>query len=176
MNCPSGSQSGEASLIDYVAGKVRGPAGVELRVHIEQCRHCSSYVAQQQSVWQMLGEWEPEFESSNFSGAFSERSLAERLALMPPEPWLARTAGSIAAGKLKPAFTVTALTALLAIGVYLRSPSAPAGNLLPHSVAPKAQFVSPVEADQIDRAIADLQLLHQLDTVPEAAPHATRSM
>ena len=176
MICPLESRGGEASLVEFVAGKVRGPAGALLRAHVDNCRPCGEYVAEQRTIWRLLDDWEPEFESFGFDNSF-----ASRLAKLSADPWLIRTGRFAVARLLKPAFTVTAVTALLAVSIYVRNPFAglPAvaiSHPVQHTTKTVSRVISRLEAEQMDRTIDDLQLLHQLDSLSEGHKEPSRSM
>jgi len=164
----------EATLLDYVAGKVRGPNGARLRAHLDDCQRCAKWVAAQKTVWHLLDEWQTEFESTSFT-----KDVSIRVSSLPPEPWLAQTGRFVAARVWRPAFAVTAITALFAVGLYLKNPFfvSPRDPVTSHGRAlPASSYVSPVEAEQIDRAFDDLQLLHQVDTVTEGSKKPLRTM
>jgi hypothetical protein len=177
MRCPKTRRGGEAKLVAFVAGTVRGPEGARLRAHLDDCARCSEYVAGQKAIWQLLDEWEPEFPSAGCDASFG-KDVAAKVANLPPEPWFAKSSRWVMGRVLQPALTVTAITAILAIGLYVRDPFATTSQ---HSspgrsatIAPR--IISPVEAEQMDRAFDDLQLLHQLDSVSDSKKEASRSL
>lgn len=77
MRCPWTSRGGEAKLVAFVAGKVRGPEGSRLRVHLDDCVRCSEYVAGQKAIWQLMDEWEPEFPLGRVQRELWKRSGGE---------------------------------------------------------------------------------------------------
>lgn len=171
--CPWASRCGEEKLMAFVAGKVRGPDGARLRAHVEDCRRCTEYVNQQKAIWQLLDEWDPEFAPAGFA-----RDVETRLANLPPERWLSQASRFVMGRVVRPAFTVSAITALLAIGVYMRNPfvSSNPASFAPRVAAVAPHGISPVEAEQMDRAFDDMQLLHQLDSLSEVGKKTARSM
>ena len=108
--CPKAIRGGEATLVAFVAGKVRGPDGARLRAHLEDCERCRDYVEGQRAIWQLLDDWQPELQNTNFNSDF-----ASRLAHLPPEPWFVEIGRLVAARMLKPAFTFSAIAAVLAV-------------------------------------------------------------
>jgi hypothetical protein len=164
-------------LVAFVAGKVRGPEGARLRAHVDDCTHCTEYVAGQKAIWQLLDEWEPEYPSAGICDDF-ESDLAMRVANLPSEPWLVKSGRWVMGRILQPALTVTAITAILAIGFYVRDPFVRTSqNSSPTRTAATApRVISPVEAEQMDRAFDDMQLLHQLDSQSDGTKDAARSM
>ena len=171
--CPKAIRGGEATLVAFVAGKVRGPDGARLRAHLEDCERCRDYVEGQRAIWQLLDDWQPELQNTNFNSDF-----ASRLAHLPPEPWFVEIGRRVAARMLKPAFTFSAIAAVLAVSVYVRNPFVASGHtqFVPRTVASAPRVISPVEAEQVDRAIDDMQLLHQLDSFSEVSKDPARSM
>lgn len=165
--CPWAGRGGEARLMAFVAGKVRGSDGADVRGHLDECQRCSDYVAAQMAIWQLLDEWEPEFVDDSFSS-----DVKKRVAGIEPEIWPLQVAKFVLVRLRRPAFAVTAVTAILAISIYLKHPfpihSAPA--------APAARVISPGEADQMDRAFDDFQLLHLLDVGVESKKTTQRAM
>jgi hypothetical protein len=177
MRCPRTSRGGKAKLVAFVAGTVRGPEGARLRIHLDGCAHCSEYVAGQKAIWQLMDEWEPEYPSASCGASFGNE-VAARVASLAPEPWLVKCGRWVMGRILQPALTVTAITAILAIGFYVRDPFAGTSrNSSPVRSTPVApRIISPVEADQMDRAFNDMQMLHQLDSVSDGAKDVSRSL
>jgi len=177
MRCPQTSRGGEAKLVAYVAGKVRGPDGARLRAHLDDCARCNEYVAGQKAIWQLLDEWEPEFPTVGCNSTFG-KDVAVRVASLPPDPWFVKSGRWVMARVLQPALTVTAITAILAVGFYIRDPFGASSRNSPgkQSGVVAKQGISPVEAEQIDRAFDDMQLLHQLDAAADGNKDAARSM
>jgi len=171
--CPWASRSGEARLLAFVAGRVRGPDGIRLRAHLEDCHRCSEYVAKQKAIWGILDEWEPEFTRPDFTS-----DVVVRVNNLPPENWFVQSGRFIMARMFRPACTVATISALLAISLYIRNPfvTSTQAPFAPRVVAAAPQGISPVEAEQMDRALDDLQLLHQLDALSDSSKDAPRSM
>ena len=66
MNCPIKSKENTEWLLDYTAAKLdRERAGVVAR-HVESCPDCKLFVEEQRTVWNALGQWEPEPVGSDF--------------------------------------------------------------------------------------------------------------
>jgi hypothetical protein len=169
MTCPATTRDGEAKLLAFVAGKIRGPEGARFRSHVDGCSRCEEFVSGQQALWSLLDEWEPELGPTEF-----DRTFAVRLNNLAPEPRWLQAGRYFTAWMSRPALSLAALTMLMALGLYLKSPF---GSAVPDQFkAPVQQNVSPVEAEQMDRAFDDLQLLHQLDAPSEESHGSTRSM
>jgi hypothetical protein len=175
MRCPKTSRGGEAKLVAFVAGTVRGPEGAQLRAHLDDCAPCSEYVAGQKAIWQLLDEWEPEFPSSALGASFG-RDVVAKVATLPPEPWFAKSGRWVMGRILQPALTATAITAIIAIGFYVRDPFSATLQYSPAKAVATPRAISPVEAEQVDRAFDDMQLLHQLDSVSDGKKGAARSL
>lgn len=120
--------------------------------HAESCPHCSELRA----VWLALDEWKPQQISEGFN-----RELWRRIDAEPaPRGWFA--------GFWKPAISVAAGLAIATVVIYERSPKVPAPS------SPLA--ISAADADQLEHALDDIQLLHDVDAIPAAAKPATGAL
>jgi hypothetical protein len=153
MQCPLEHEDSDRVLLDYAAGRLRRAAAMDLETHIRACARCAKFDSEQQRVWRALNLWE----MAPVDSSFNQR-LFERLDLAPSLPWYRRALPS------RPMWWhLVSLTAVcvLAVAAFVEDnplrfgPAAPAGLR-----------IGPSEADQVEVALTDLQLLRQLDFPP----------
>jgi len=147
-HCPT-----EDVLLDYVAGSLNAAQAAGFERHAKECSRCDALLASQAAVWRGLDEWKPEPVSAGFNRELWRRIDAEAA----PPLWSA----------LRFWKQLAPLVAVLALVVT--------GYMLDHRAqqavtAPAAVTVSTSEADQLERALDDLQLLETVDTASSAKP------
>lgn len=128
--------------MDYCAGRLEGGRRLELERHLEECGACRTYCEEQQAVWNLLDEWEPEPVSWGFDRRV-ETAAAEQPA------WWRRVLDGVA---WKPALPVAAGFALWVLMSPLNVP-APVNPV---------QAEAPPNAEQVERALEDLEMLQQI--------------
>ncbi len=169
MKCLLSSESGKCLLLQHVAGRLQGAQKASVLAHVRGCDVCREHVAEQSRVWDFLDEWEPQPVSLGFNRELYAR--VERESRIP----LWRTLGDILNGWVaRPTLPLAAFTLLIIAGVYLERPQAPSAALPVAAEAPAV--VTPTDAEQLDKALDDLQLLHQLDLVKDEAAEASHGM
>jgi hypothetical protein len=136
---------------------------IRFEQHLSTCAECAAFLAGQTEVWRALDAWEPEPISLDFN-----RQLWRRIDAAAAAPWYRKLADSLRLGAWKPALPLTAALFLVATAFMMDHPRAvpvtpSAGN---------ASGVSVVEAEQVEKALDDIQLLRQLDA---AAGTGTKS-
>jgi hypothetical protein len=150
-HCPT-----EDVLLDYVAGSLAGAQLAEFERHAKECSRCDALVASQAAVWRSLDEWKPAPVSVGFNRELWRRIDAEAAA---PSWWTGLHFW-------KQVAPLVAVLALVVTGFLMDQ----------HSrrpvTRPAAAAVSVSEADQLERALDDLQLLEAVDTAPPAKPAA----
>jgi anti-sigma factor RsiW len=150
-HCPT-----EDVLLDYVAGSLNAAQLAEFERHTKECSRCDALAASQATVWRSLDEWKPEPVSAGFNRELWRRIDEEAAA----SSWWAM---------LHSWKRIAPLAAVLALVVT--------GYVMDHHssrpvTAPAAVAVSASEADQLERALDDLQLLEAVDTASSAKPAA----
>jgi len=136
-NCPIESGA-EEILLDYAARRLDPIRSRTLESHVAGCPRCAEYGRRQQAVWDVLDTWEAEPVSLDFQRRIWERIEKE------DRRWLAGV-------NWRPAVPL-ALTAMFFI-LWNRPATTPAGP----SVTAEG-----VAAEQVERAMEDLDMLAQL--------------
>jgi len=164
VRCPLQSGDEGAVLLSYLDRRL-DPASTEaLDRHLAICPDCARVVETQRSVWAALDQWEPVAVSADFDDRVMARIAAER------EPWWRRMMDSWSAvAWWKPAMPVAALccVALLAVAVW-RGPASANGVATP--------VLDSVEAQQVEDALTDLEMLRQLGLTETPATGETQSL
>ncbi|HEU5021395.1 MAG TPA: hypothetical protein VFT60_05875 [Bryobacteraceae bacterium] len=150
-HCPT-----EDVLLEYVAGALAGAQLAELELHTKECSRCDALVASQAAVWRSLNEWKPEPVSAGFNRELWRRIDADAAA---PSWW----AGLRFWKQVAP---LAVVLALVVTGFVMDRQSHPP------AATSAAAAVSASEADQLERALDDLQLLEAVDSVAPAKPAA----
>ncbi len=149
----------------YTAGTLSAGEVAALESHIEGCEACGARAAAQKDVWAALDLWEPEAISDDFDRRLYARIAAAggrrwwHFVLRPEVSFSFRTAGPVA----------VACLALVAAFFYR--------NADPMAGAPQAPSISiqrKVDADQVERALDDLEMLKQM-SLPAAGESGSQS-
>jgi len=149
MNCPL-EAGNEGVLLDYAAGKLKAGGRAQMDRHMESCSACKQFAGAQATVWQALDNWEPAEVSMDFDRrlyARIEQDVSWWTRLMRPLNPLFRHLVPIAA---------TAGVIIMA-GLLLNRPSA-----VP-AVPPQSAQVESLQADQLQRALDDMEMLRQFN-------------
>jgi hypothetical protein len=120
---------------------------------MDVCPQCAEFRAGQELVWQALDAWEAPAITPDFN-----RRLYQRIETEAAAPWYKRLFTTPLA-MWKPAIPLAAAGLVIVAGFVLDHPVATNAPS-----APPAIRVSVAEAEQVESALDDLQLLRQLDT------------
>jgi len=150
MNCPLQSEDTLDLLLDYSAGCLDRNRAAMLNEHMNRCTACAAFRAEQNELWTALDAWKPEPVGPHFNGQFWQKVDALEAA-----PWHRRVLDALRRGAWKPAFPLAAAAVLIAAGFVFDHH----GNL-----APKPATVNASEAEQVEAALDDIQLLRQFET------------
>ncbi len=166
MICPIENDDVEL-LLAYCSGKVTDPESAQVKLHVVRCPECASFVQLQRAVWNALDVWEPTPVTSDF-----DRRLYARIAEADREPWYARMFDFVRPVFDQPALPLVAATVIIVAGFFFdqkqvisTTPSQPA-----------AIRVSVTEAEQVERTLDDIQMLHQFDSDAQEAEKPSKSM
>jgi hypothetical protein len=160
MQCPTQHGDNMGILLDFCARRLSAARTLEIERHLELCAACRQAVESQQSVWNLLSEWEPEPTSADF-----DRRLYQRLEEPERTAWLVRLTGYVRA-VWKPAIPVLLTAATALTFVFVREPEpAPAP-------APRSAAVETLDVNQVEQTLDDLNMLRQMSP----APTSTQSM
>jgi anti-sigma factor RsiW len=153
MNCPLQMQSLDL-LLDYSAGRLNAPARFALEEHMERCAECAAFRVEQTAVWEALDLWSPPPVTVDFN-----RRLWKRIDESANRPWYQALADTFRLADYKPLIPLTAAVAVIVAGFLLDHPS---------PMKPATGFTAN-EANQVEQALDDIQLLHQFDVAQNAA-------
>ncbi|HEY1336814.1 MAG TPA: zf-HC2 domain-containing protein [Bryobacteraceae bacterium] len=155
MKCPIQMRESAQLLLNYAACRLDAAPAAELERHMEICPACREYAAGQRAVWQALDDWEATPVTADFDRRLYARIEKEvswwDLLLRPFRPIFARQAMPVAAA---------AGVVLMAV-VMMRPPAAPPHSA-PAPTAHTAQFVEPAQAEQVERALDDVEMLSDI--------------
>jgi hypothetical protein len=163
MNCPIRSEETAELLLAYTARRLDPVKTAMLESHMNVCGECAEFRAGQELVWQALDAWEAPPVAADFN-----RRLYQRIEAEAAEPWYKRLFNTPLA-TWKPMVPLAAACLVVVAGFVLDHPFAADTQ----SVSPAIRITEP-QAAQVETALDDLQLLHQLDS--SATPGSSESM
>jgi anti-sigma factor RsiW len=156
-NCPN-----EDMLLDYAAGRLNRAQTLLFEAHAEHCARCAALRTSQAAVWQSLDEWKPTPVSEGFN-----RELWRRIDADAHQPsWTRELAAALQFNFWKRLAPLAVAVALIATGFVFDHAGKQPGPLQPESAA--SIVITASEADQLDRALDDIQLLHEVDAAAAA--------
>ncbi len=173
MTCPIQSENTIDVLLDYSTGKLDRARLARLEQHLRTCAECSAFLAGQQDLWQTLDAWEPEPVSMDFN-----RRLWHRIDAEAARPWFTKLADLLRTGAWKPALPLAAAVLLVTTAFVMdhqRSVPAIPGFQTSSGASAGVSNAAPLDADQIEKTLNDIQLLGQLDT-SSAVPNSSKTM
>jgi len=162
MNCPIRTEETAEILLAYTARRLDPVKTAILESHMDVCPQCAEFRTRQELVWQALDAWDAPAVTPDFNRRLYQRIDAEAAA-----PWYTRLFTTPWV-MWKPAIPLAAAGLLVAAAFVWDHPvsvSTPS--------APTAIRVSVTEAEQVENALDDLQLLRQLDSSTTASPSET---
>lgn len=164
MKCPIETQETLELLLAYCARKLDGDTAVWLERHIASCPACRSTYEAQRVVWEALDEWEAAPVAPDF-----DRRLYRRIDEETRAPWwerLSRGARPMLIGRGLPLAAAAGL--LVVAGVIMERP----GRIEPQP----ATQVEAVQADEVEKTLEDMELLHNLAVESRGAAQQPNSM
>lgn len=165
-NCPAGDM-----LLDYAAGRLSRTQAAMFEKHADTCVHCSALRRSQAAVWQSLDEWKPAPVSAGFNRELWRRIDADALT----SSWTNELAAVLQFRFWKRLAPLAIAVALIVTGFVFNHASQQAHTV--HTNSPTSIVVTASEADQLDRALDDIQLLDEVDAAAAApAPPASSVM
>jgi anti-sigma factor RsiW len=160
MRCPIESQETADLLLAYTARRLDAASAAIFEQHIDGCPACREFADAQQAVWSALDAWEaapvsPDFDRRLYR-RIEERGSWWNILLQPFRPAFVRQGLPIAA----------AACLLVMVGILI---DRPAGETV---VIPAVQ-TEVVQADQVDTALEDMEMLREFHRTVRA--DATRT-
>jgi anti-sigma factor RsiW len=170
MRCPIETQESAELLLAYCARRLDLETMAVLDRHMASCPACQGFQKGQQAVWQALDAWETMPVSADF-----DRRLYQRIDAESSSSWWSRFTRPLgpmfAGGLLSRGVPVAAAACLLVIaGVILERPNQ---VVVPDSSDAR---VEAIQADQVERALDDLDLLRQFKLVASTDGGNRKSM
>ncbi|HEY1204678.1 MAG: zf-HC2 domain-containing protein [Bryobacteraceae bacterium] len=157
MECPIQARGKKDLLLDFCAHTLDAKAAAEVEAHVAACPECKAWTDAHMRTWTLLDDWEPAPISPDF-----ERKLRERIALEDERtPWWKAVWQSFAARPLKPALSAALVCLLLLAGLLF---------VRPWSAPPVHRGVETIDADRLEKALDDVDMLRQVGAAGEASP------
>jgi anti-sigma factor RsiW len=155
VDCPIETGNNAGLLVDYCAGRLDSGAAAGFEEHLAACEACRERVAAQKAVWRALDGWEPEPVSPGFDAALRARIDSERRGA-----WWQALGSWIPRLGFQPALTL-ALASMVILAVALMRP-----QRTPAPAPEPGQTVEALDADRLERALDDVDMLRQLSPAP----------
>lgn len=161
MKCPIECEENAEILLAYCAGRLDPDKVADLEEHMLVCPACRSFQEAQQAVWNTLDTWEVPPVAQDFDRRLYQRIQAEG------ESWWRRM---IQPALIRQGLPIAAAACLLVMAGMIverpREPSKPVQSPV---------RVETVQAEQVERTLDDMELLHQF-TVATGDEKASGSM
>ena len=162
MKCPIETQETSELLLAYCARRLDAGTAATLERHMAACPVCREVYAGQQAVWDALDAWEAIPVSEDF-----DRRLYRRIEAQASTPWWQRVVRPLTPVLVHRGLPIMAAACLLVVaGAILESPQWPAGE-------PRAEVV---QADQVERTLEDMELLHSFSQEVRAQAQMSNPM
>lgn len=157
-HCPT-----EDILLDYTAGRLDPARAALFEKHAEGCAHCAALLTVQTAVWRNLDEWKPAPLSAGFN-----RELWRRIDADVQGPSWSRALAAVMQSHLwKQMAPLAVALAVVATAFVMDHSGSQPGRLRNTANAPIVVTAS--DADQLDRALDDIQLLDEADAAATPA-------
>lgn len=150
------------------------PTDSSARAHFVSCPSCAQSSAQQFGLWLALDAWKVPEVSTSFN-----RALYAKIEAAMASPWYERWAVAIRQTFAQPSFAVAAVALFVVGGFVLDHPGglvSPLWSAQAKSIHTGAVQVSSTEAEQVERTLEDLEMLHQFDAGSEEKENTQKSM
>jgi anti-sigma factor RsiW len=160
-------------LLDYCAGKLDVDQTVMLERHLSVCPECAQVSKSLHSVWEALDQWHAPEVSADF-----DRRLYARIEQQGTLPSYRQWLNQICDLLFRPAVPLGIAAGLLVLTAIRHQPVPTSVPLsAPAAVNQSAEVTfSETEADQMEKTLDDLEMLHQFDAHPEEPEKLSNSM
>ena len=118
MRCPLETRESTEILVAYSSRALNGDDMELLESHLQSCSACREFVREQRAVWEALDGWEAPPVAADF-----DRRVFERIERVVS--WWQRMRGRMGLLLVYRALPITAVAALVVVGVLLERPSPP---------------------------------------------------
>ena len=151
MKCPIETRENADLLLEYCARHLDPTTTATLERHMEMCPECRRFAETQQTVWSALDEWKTQPVSPDFDRRLYERIDREvswwQRVTRPLRPLLGRSGLPMAA----------AACLLIMVGIFWDRPE----KIQPKAAEHQASSADSVQADQVEHALDDMELLRE---------------
>lgn len=151
MQCPTRTGEGVEVILAYLGGKLSDARKTEIEAHLEECQPCQELLLAQSVVFDAMDAWKPAPISADFDHRVQTRIQDEE----SRSGWWRALFRPVLPFSLKPALAVATFCLLLVAGLLLR----PRAQVDTGGVAQ----VEPVDIEQFEQAVEDLEMLYLLD-------------
>ncbi len=145
------------TLLDYAAGNLEARRADLVREHSRTCSSCEALMVEQAAMWVELDCWVPEPVSDGFN-----RALWQRITDSETAPWYRRLLESMRSGGWRPAVSLAAGVAFVAVGFVFDHSVERTASPVASAVA-SGWGMTAVEADQVESSLEDIQLLRLIE-------------
>ena len=152
MKCPLETRENREILVAYSSRVVNGSDVELLEAHLQSCTACREFVREQRAVWEALEGWEAPPVPADFDRRLFERMERE-------VSWWQRMRSRMGVLLVYRALPVTAVAALVVVGVLLERPSPPRAPAQPVRTAQ----VEGLQPDQVVNALDEMEVLDQFN-------------
>jgi len=141
----------EELLLDYCAGTLEPAAAAEFSKHAADCAGCRRVIEAQREVWNLLDRWTPAEVPPDFDRRLYARIAREETAPLWVQWWRRFSRPAVPYTYWKPALTVAAACAVLALGLWVRTAGVPDSS-------PQIRAEN-VDIEQVENTLEDLDML-----------------
>jgi len=167
MNCPI--ERGEPGVVlDYAARKLSAESALAFERHMAGCAECHRLAEAQIAVWGAMDAWNEVPVSPDFNRRLYARIEQEELRQNVLGKWARTIAARWSPFSWRPALPVAAVCATVLTAFLIQSPDR---ALVRNEPEVKVESIN---AEQVERALDDMDMLKQLGAVIEAK--ASKSM
>ena len=152
MECLTKTRDGAEVLVEYCSGDLSAPRSGEIARHVAECAGCRNLVEAQRALWRSLDRYAAPEISPDFDARLYAR-IAEEESAAPWRRWVRRVFDpAVPVAMWKPAVSLVATCAVLAVGLMLRAPNA-------NDPIPQVRAEHAVDIETVASALDDLEML-----------------
>jgi len=164
MTCPMETRENAEILMAYSSRALDASDAKLLEAHLQSCSRCREFVSAQRAVWEAMDGWEAPAVSADFDRRLYARMERE-------VSWWQRMRGRIGLLLVYRALPVTAVAALVVVGVLLERPSPLRAPLQPATTTAQVEGLQP---EQVVRALDEMEVLDQFNHMMKPESSAPR--
>ena len=161
MECPVQNREHADLLLKYCARRLDAETAAVLERHMEHCEACRAFGEAQKTVWAALEVWEAMPVSEDF-----DRRLYARIGQEERRGVWGGLVRSWWPLNWRPALSLAAASVIVVVALLVQSPVS----------APQPAEAEAVDAEQVERALDDLEMLRQVNLVPKGETPVVQAM